>query len=138
MAHAPSWTSCRTRATSTSPVPGTWWRATGTILSPPRPSSSSPTRTAVRDDEPVVVPIEDAIDLHAFAPREIPSVVESYLEAAHAAGFREVRLIHGRGRGVQRARVQQVLAAHPLVERFRDAPAERGGVGATLAWLRRG
>jgi len=89
------------------------------------------------DDEPVVVPIEDAIDLHAFAPREIPAVVESYLEAAHAAGFREVRLIHGRGRGVQRTRVQHVLAAHPLVERFHDAPPERGGFGATLAWLRR-
>jgi DNA-nicking Smr family endonuclease len=90
----------------------------------------------VADDEPVVLPIEDAIDLHAFAPREIPSVVESYLEAAHQAGIREVRLIHGRGRGVQRTRVQQVLGAHPLVERFCYAPADRGGLGATLAWLR--
>ena len=89
------------------------------------------------DDEPVVVPIEGALDLHPFAPREIPSVVESYLEAAYEAGFREVRLIHGRGTGVQRTRVQQVLAAHPLVARFHDAPPERGGLGATLAWLRR-
>src|SRR5262249_50082298 len=97
----------------------------------------SPRRTAMADDEPVVVPIEDAIDLHAFAPREIPAVVESYLEAAHAAGFREVCLIHGRGRGVQRTRVQHGLAAHPLVERFPDAPPARGGFGATLAWLRR-
>jgi DNA-nicking Smr family endonuclease len=88
------------------------------------------------DDDPVVLPIEDAIDLHPFAPGEIPSVVRSYLEAAHEAGFREVRLIHGRGRGVQRARVRQVLAAHPLVERYADAPPERGGPGATLAWLR--
>jgi DNA-nicking Smr family endonuclease len=87
-------------------------------------------------DEPVVVPIEDAIDLHPFAPRDIPSVVESYLEAAHAAGFTEVRLIHGRGIGVQRARVQQVLAGHPLVASFRDAPPQRGGLGATLVWLR--
>ncbi len=87
-------------------------------------------------DEPVVVPIEDAIDLHPFAPAEIPSVVESYLEAAEKAGFTEVRLIHGRGRGVQRARVQQVLAAHPLVAGFRDAPPERGGLGATLVRLR--
>ena len=75
-------------------------------------------------DEPVVVPIEDAIDLHPFAPREIPSVVESYLEAAQQAGFTEVRLIHGRGRGVQRARVQKLLASHPLVASFRDAPDE--------------
>ena len=88
------------------------------------------------DEPPVIVPIEDAIDLHPFAPREIPSVVASYLEAAAAAGFREVRLIHGRGAGVQRTRVQQVLATHPLVERFRDAPPDRGGLGATLAWLR--
>jgi dsDNA-specific endonuclease/ATPase MutS2 len=84
---------------------------------------------------PVVIPIEDALDLHAFAPREIPSVVESYLEAAVAAGFREVRLIHGRGRGVQRRRVHEVLAASPLVERFADAPPGRGGWGATIVWL---
>ena len=87
-------------------------------------------------DEPVVVPIEDAIDLHPFAPREIPSVVESSLEAAQQAGFTEVRLIHGRGRGVQRARIQKLLASHPLVARFRDAPSERGGLGATVVWLR--
>jgi len=90
------------------------------------------------DDEPaVVVPIEDAIDLHPFAPAEIPSVVESYLEAAHEAGFTEVRLIHGRGRGVQRARVRQLLAGHPLVASYRDAGPERGGLGATIVWLRR-
>ncbi len=90
------------------------------------------------EGEPVVVPIEDALDLHPFAPRDIPSVVESYLEAAGEAGFDEVRLIHGRGRGVQRARVQQVLARHPLVASFRDAPPERGGLGATLVRLRPG
>ncbi len=84
---------------------------------------------------PVVIPIEDALDLHAFAPREIPSVVESYLEAAVEAGFREVRLVHGRGRGVQRRRVHGVLAASPLVGRFADAPPERGGWGATIVWL---
>jgi DNA-nicking Smr family endonuclease len=87
-------------------------------------------------DEPVVVPIEDALDLHPFAPAEIPSVVESYLEAAQEAGFDEVRLIHGRGRGVQRARVQQVLGRHPLVASYGDAPPERGGLGATLVRLR--
>ena len=94
---------------------------------------------AADDDEPaVVVPIEDAIDLHPFAPRDIPSVVEAYLEAAAEAGFSEVRLIHGRGIGVQRARVQQVLTGHPLVVSFRDAPPERGGLGATLVRLRPG
>jgi DNA-nicking Smr family endonuclease len=88
------------------------------------------------DGPPVVVPIEDAIDLHPFAPAEIPSVVESYLEAAGEAGFVEVRLIHGRGRGVQRSRVRQVLSRHPLVLSYRDATPERGGFGATVVWLR--
>ncbi len=85
--------------------------------------------------EIVELPIEDAIDLHPFAPRDIPEVVASYLEAAHAAGFREVRLIHGRGIGVQRERVRATLARHPLVTRFADATPERGGWGATIAWL---
>ena len=86
--------------------------------------------------EPVRIPIEDSIDLHTFAPRDIPSVVEAYIEAARESGFVEVRLIHGRGKGFQRKRVREVLAASPVVERFADAPAVRGGWGATLAWLR--
>jgi dsDNA-specific endonuclease/ATPase MutS2 len=85
--------------------------------------------------DPVHVPIEDALDLHPFTPREIPSVVESYLEAAWEAGFCEVRLVHGRGRGVQRARVRSVLARHPRVVDIRDAPPERGGFGATVVRL---
>lgn len=88
------------------------------------------------DEAPAVLEIEDSIDLHGFRPRDIPSVVEDYLEAAWAKGFREVRLIHGRGVGVQRRRVQSALARHPLVESFRDAPATRGGWGATVAWLK--
>lgn len=85
---------------------------------------------------PVRVPIEDAIDLHTFAPRDVPSVVASYLEEAAAAGLREVRIIHGRGGGVQKEAVRRVLAASPLVERFEEAPPDRGGWGATIAWLR--
>jgi len=88
------------------------------------------------DDDPVVLPIEDALDLHTFAPRDIPAVVDDYLREAAARGFREVRLIHGRGKGVQRAIVQRLLAQHPLVARFADAPAERGGWGATVVVLR--
>ena len=87
-------------------------------------------------EDPVVVPIEDALDLHAFRPAEIPSVVESYLEAAREAGFTEVRLIHGKGRGVQRAQVHRVLAASAHVDRFGDAPPERGGWGASVARLK--
>jgi dsDNA-specific endonuclease/ATPase MutS2 len=85
---------------------------------------------------PVAIPVEDALDLHAFRPRDIPSVVADYLAEAARAGFREVRLIHGRGRGFQRHRVREVLAASPLVERFADAPPERGGRGATVVQLR--
>ena len=81
------------------------------------------------------IPIEDALDLHAFAPRDIPSVIEEYLRAAHERGFTEVRLIHGRGIGVQRAIVQSLLARHPLVAGFAEAPPERGGPGATIVQL---
>jgi dsDNA-specific endonuclease/ATPase MutS2 len=88
------------------------------------------------DDVIAVLEIGDAIDLHGFAPRDILGVVDSYLECAHEKGFREVRLIHGRGKGFQRRRVQQLLAAHPLVLSFKSAPPSRGGFGATIAWLK--
>ena len=91
------------------------------------------------DDSPpeaIQVPIEDAIDLHPFRPRDIVSGVESYLEAAAEAGLREVRLIHGRGKGFQRARVRELLAADGRVEEFFDAPPGRGGWGATVVRLR--
>ena len=87
--------------------------------------------------EPVELPLEEVIDLHTFAPRDIPAVVEAYLEAAARAGFREVRLIHGKGTGFQRKRVREVLAEHPRVEDYQDAPPGRGTWGATLVWLRR-
>jgi DNA-nicking Smr family endonuclease len=80
------------------------------------------------------VPIEDALDLHAFAPRDIKSVVEEYVNAAHEAGLREVRLVHGRGKGIQRGIVQQALERHPLVEAFWDAAESH--LGATVARLR--
>ena len=88
------------------------------------------------EPEPVNLPIEDSLDLHAFAPRDVRPVVDEYLKEVAARGFREVRLVHGRGIGVQRASVQALLARHPLVERFFDAPPERGGWGATVVVLR--
>jgi dsDNA-specific endonuclease/ATPase MutS2 len=84
-------------------------------------------------DDPVRVPIEPELDLHSFAPREIPSVVAEYVDAAVAAGFREVRLIHGRGRGVQRGIVQAALERHPRVCEFWDDTAAH--LGATIARL---
>jgi len=80
------------------------------------------------------VPIEDALDLHPFRPRDIKSVVDEYVNAAWERGLREVRLIHGRGKGVQRGIVQQALERHPLVEEFWDAPETH--LGATVARLR--
>ena len=79
------------------------------------------------------VPIEDSIDLHTFAPRDIKSVVEEYISAAHQAGLREVRLIHGRGKGIQRGIVQQVLERHELVAEFWDSAESH--LGATVARL---
>lgn len=89
------------------------------------------------DDQPVELPIEDSLDLHSFQPRDVPSVVDEYLQAAHARGFAEVRLVHGKGIGVQRRVVHGVLARHPLVAGYADAPEERGGRGATLVRFRR-
>jgi DNA-nicking Smr family endonuclease len=87
-------------------------------------------------DEPIEVPITEALDLHDFAPREVVPVAEAYLEAAREKGYSEVRLIHGRGKGVQRANLRRMLGHHPDVEAFDDAPSERGGWGATLVRLR--
>ena len=84
-------------------------------------------------DEPHRVPIDAEIDLHFFAPADIRSVVDEYLREASAAGLREVRLVHGRGHGVQRALVQSALDAHPAVVEFWDDP--RSHLGATVARL---
>jgi DNA-nicking Smr family endonuclease len=85
--------------------------------------------------EPVRLPIVREIDLHAFAPRDIPSVVEEYVNAAVEAGLHEVRLVHGRGRGVQRGIVQAALERHPLVQEFWDDAASH--LGATVAIIGR-
>jgi dsDNA-specific endonuclease/ATPase MutS2 len=85
------------------------------------------------DSDPVELPIEREIDLHAFAPRDIPSVVSEYIDAAAAAGFDRVRVVHGRGRGVQRGIVQAALDRHPIVVEFWDDPDSH--LGATIARL---
>ena len=87
--------------------------------------------------EPVVLPIEDSIDLHAFSPKEIPSVVEEYIEQCVRAGIYEIRIIHGRGKGIQRQIVRSLLEKHPLVLSFKDAPPESGGWGSTVVVLRK-
>ena len=85
---------------------------------------------------PVELAIEDVLDLHTFRPRDVPNVIRDYLDAAHEAGLRELRIIHGRGRGVQRKTVRTLLERDPRVVGFGDAPLEAGGWGATWVELR--
>jgi dsDNA-specific endonuclease/ATPase MutS2 len=85
------------------------------------------------DPDPLPIPIDGTLDLHAFAPADVVSVVDEYVREAHAAGFREIRVIHGRGRGIQRGMVQAALERHPLVEAFWDATDSH--LGATVAKL---
>ncbi|HVG32343.1 MAG TPA: Smr/MutS family protein [Pyrinomonadaceae bacterium] len=85
--------------------------------------------------EPVRLEISDVFDLHTVAPREVKAVVEAYLAEAHAAGFQSVRIIHGKGKGVQREMVRAILARTPFVLDYTDAPPDGGGWGATVAHL---
>ena len=85
----------------------------------------------------VEIELQDSIDLHYFHPEEISSVVEEYLAQCRQAHLLEVRLIHGKGAGVQRNIIRALLRKHPAVLSFRDAPAEAGGWGATIVVLRK-
>ena len=88
------------------------------------------------DPEPIRIPITDVFDLHSVPPRDVKDVVEEYLREAHQAGFKALRIIHGRGIGVQREIVRSVLARLDFVAAYQDAPAEAGGWGATIVTLR--
>ena len=85
--------------------------------------------------EPVVIEITDVFDLHTIPPRQVKAVVEEYLREAHERGFRVVRIIHGKGIGVQREIVRTVLSRTPFVESWTDAPPSAGGLGATVVTL---
>ena len=89
------------------------------------------------EEEPLHIEIGDVFDLHSVPPRDVKAIVEAYLEEAHAKGFTAIRIIHGRGIGVQREIVRGVLERTPFVVSFSDAPLEAGGWGATVATLRR-
>jgi dsDNA-specific endonuclease/ATPase MutS2 len=88
-------------------------------------------------DEPVRIPVTDVFDLHSVPPRDVKAVVEAYLEEAHKLGLTPLRIIHGRGIGVQREMVRAVLARTDFVLSYRDAPPEAGGWGATIVHLSR-
>jgi dsDNA-specific endonuclease/ATPase MutS2 len=85
--------------------------------------------------EPVRIPITDVFDLHTIQPRDVKVVVEEYLNEARNAGFSSVRIVHGKGIGVQREMVRKILARTPFVASWTDAPPEAGGLGATMVWL---
>jgi DNA-nicking Smr family endonuclease len=87
--------------------------------------------------EPVKIPIEDTLDLHTFQPSELPDLLMDYLSECMNAGIFSVRIIHGKGHGILKKRVQGLLKKNPLVETFTDAPPGAGGWGATLVELKR-
>ena len=88
------------------------------------------------EEEPFEVPLTGELDLHAFSPRDIPSVVEEYVLACRERGILRLRLVHGRGRGVQRAVVRRKLSSMDAVAAFADAPPAAGGWGATSVVLK--
>ena len=88
------------------------------------------------DSEPIRIPITDVFDLHSVPPRDVEGIIEAYLDEAHKMGLKALRIIHGRGIGVQREIVRSVLARRGYVESFSDAPADAGGWGATVVTLR--
>jgi DNA-nicking Smr family endonuclease len=87
--------------------------------------------------KPVKIPIEDVIDLHTFRPDEVPDLLSDYFSACMKKGIYSVRVIHGKGHGVLRKKIQKLLEKNPLVESFKNAPSDAGGWGATLVELRR-
>lgn len=98
-----------------------------------------PPEPAPHDDEnlpeTIVLTVTDVLDLHTFPPREIPDLIHEYLDAAHRSGFRHVRIIHGKGIGVQRDITRKILQGDPRVVAFGDPPPEAGGWGATWVEL---
>ena len=111
--------------------------------SPLRPDASNPQTGPASSEEdspfgePVVLPVTDVLDLHSIPPRDAEAVTKEYLLECYRLNLRELRIIHGRGIGAQRAMVRRVLESLDFVESFGDAPAEAGGWGATLVTLRK-
>jgi dsDNA-specific endonuclease/ATPase MutS2 len=106
-----------------------------------RPDAEDPHSTAELAEDAdaageIVLELTDVLDLHSFPPREIGDLVRDYLDVAVERGWPQVRIVHGKGAGVQRERVRSLLAADPRVDSFGDAPGEAGGWGATWARLR--
>jgi len=85
--------------------------------------------------EPIQIPIEDVLDLHTFRPQDVADLLKDYFAECIKAGIQSVRVIHGKGKGIQKKRVHQILQKNPQVKSFKDAPPEAGGWGATVVEL---
>jgi dsDNA-specific endonuclease/ATPase MutS2 len=86
-------------------------------------------------DDPVHIPLDGVLDLHTFRPDEVLDVVKEYLECCREEGILQIRIIHGKGKGVQRTAVRKLLGQLDLVSSFRDAEETAGGWGATVVDL---
>ena len=101
--------------------------------------SKGPKKTGKKAEitmEPIILPIEDVLDLHLFRPKDIPDLIKDYVAVCKEKGLYSVRIIHGKGTGILKSRVIALLKDHPDVVAFGDAPAEAGGWGATLVQIR--
>ncbi len=103
----------------------------------PKSEHDNPLTDTTTDQEPIVFPIDGVLDLHTFSPKEVADLLEDYVAECLKIGIYDLRIIHGKGKGILRDRVRKILARHPLVESFSEAPLEAGGWGATLVRLRR-
>jgi len=88
-------------------------------------------------DDPVEIPIDGVLDLHTFSPREVADLLDDYITACLAVDILDLRIIHGKGKGILRDRVKAILSRHSRVETFSDAPLEAGGWGATVVRLKK-
>lgn len=102
---------------------------------PINPTNAMNSMDSTNSEIPVVVPIDGILDLHTFNPRELPSLIGEYLQVCREKGILNIRIIHGKGKGIQKARVHSLLAKNPLVREFKVAPENAGGWGATLVAL---
>lgn len=88
-----------------------------------------------RNMEPIAIPIDGVLDLHTFSPKEVPDLVQDYIELCREKGILEIRIIHGKGQGILKARVHALLSRNTMVSTFRDASPGSGGWGATVVTL---